>query len=61
MISIHTKDINWMERKRSEDYVRHVKLLVQTAERDLFTADGRYISVVGLNRLKRKISTIKVD
>jgi hypothetical protein len=61
MIATHTKGVNRMERKRSDDYVKHVKILVETAESELYTPDGRWISVDGLNRLKRKMNAIKVD
>ncbi len=58
MVAVQTKDVNRMHRKRSVAYVRHAKSLLEMAERELITPEGRWISVEGLNRLKRKINTM---
>lgn len=60
MVAVQVKDMNTMARIRSAEYMRHAKSLLELAERELITPEGRWISLDGLKRLKQKLDTIEV-
>lgn len=50
-----------MERKRSDNYIRHAEALLRLAEEELVSAEGHMISIKGLTKLRDKLARIRAE
>lgn len=54
-----TSEIQVMERRRSENYMRHAEQLLRMAEEELVSDNGHIISIKGLKKLRDKLDRIR--
>ena len=49
---------NFIERTRSNNYIKHAEQLLEMAEQELISNEGHLISVKGLQKLRDKVDRI---
>ena len=59
MTTIKAQEMSFSLRKRSDEYIKRTRYLVELAERELITSDEDIVSIEGLRKVRTKLDSIE--